>query len=119
MKYVPALLSAQAPHPPPAFYRARAATGHDPIRLNRIMIFLLLKHYPFGKTIATFPEHALTLPGAGCLASQIPQLIQHAHSQTTKAWSWIARFARNDERYGSIPLMAFPVGLQAASGRSP
>jgi len=31
----------------------------------------------------------------------------------------LRRFARNDEKHGSILLIAFPVSLQAASGRSP
>jgi hypothetical protein len=82
-KYVPALLSALTPHPPPRSISSELA---QEVVLRR----------------------------------QIPQLIQPMHSQTTKRGPVLLRhFARKDEAYGSMLLIAFPVSLQAASGRSP
>jgi hypothetical protein len=81
--------------------------------LNRIIIFLLLEHYPFGKPVATFPDHALTLPGGGCLA-QANSAIDPARAFTDDEGVVLDCFVAlpgNDEKYGSIPLMAFPVGL--------
>jgi hypothetical protein len=77
--------------------------------LNRIIIFLLLEHYPFGKPVATFPDHALTLPGGGCLA-QANSAIDPARAFTDDEGVVLHGFVAlpgNDEKYGSIPLMAF------------
>jgi hypothetical protein len=93
-KYVPPLLSALTPHPPPRFSSSE-----------------LHQRCPAQEVVSR---------------KQIPQLIQHAHSQTAKAWSWIASSRSlssgahsrdplapcNDEKYGSILLIAFPVSLK-------